>query len=342
MKNKFFSSLLAVIISVTAFSQRNSNNSPSLVGTSVNMYKVEPLESRLSSLKIADFKENKGLYDSRSSRQKIIPGKGSTGDDILANSEKPMSQKLQVKSIDFTFNAGSFGLTGGPTDPVGAVGPNHYIIITNIGFRIYNKLGNPATNWLDYTAIFDGNNLCCDPTVSYDHDANRFVMTVLNDPDGPDHGVHIAVSGGPNPLGGWNVYEYDQNTDYQKLSVWADGYYLTANKNGAEKVYAFDKEAMIQGASSAGIQGFNLPGLAAGPFYSPQALNVINDDLSSGPASIVYFADDAWPGVSYDHLKIWYIDVDWDNPNNSSISNPQALETTPFISVFDQGSFFKS
>ena len=53
MKNKFFSSLLAVLISVTAFSQRDSNNSPTLIGTSVNMYNVEPLESRLSSLKIA-------------------------------------------------------------------------------------------------------------------------------------------------------------------------------------------------------------------------------------------------------------------------------------------------
>ena len=334
MKNKFLINLFAVLISLTVFSQRDSNNSPSLVSSSVNMYKVEPLEPRLSNLKIADFKQNKGLYDSRSSRHKVIPGKGSDGDDILAASEKPMSQKYQVKSIDFTFNSGSFNQSGGPTDPAGAVGPNHYVIISNAGFRIYNKLGNPATNWLDYSAIFDGNNLCCDPTVSYDHDANRFVMTVL-----ADDGVHIAVSGGPNPLGGWNVYEYDQNTDYQKLSVWGDGYYFTANKFGGSKVYAVDKEAMIQGASSADIQGFDLPGLAIGGFYSPQALNAINDDLSNGPASIVYYADDAWSGVSYDHLKIWYIDVDWNNPSNSSISNPQVLETTPFISVFDQGSF---
>jgi len=298
------------------------------------MYKVEPLQPRLSELKIADLKINKGLYDSRSSRQKIVPGKGSTGDDILAAAEKPMSQKLKVKSIDFTFNSGSFNQSGGPTDPAGAVGPNHYVIISNVGFRIFNKAGNPATNWLDYSVIFDGDNLCCDPTVSYDHDANRFVMTVL-----AYDGVHIAVSGGPNPIGGWNVYEYDQNTDYQKLSVWGDGYYFTANKFNGSKVYAVDKEAMIQGAASADIQGFDLPGLAIGGFYSPQALNAINDDLSSGPASIVYYADDAWPGVSYDHLKIWNINVDWDDPNNSFITNAQILETTPFISVFDNGSF---
>jgi hypothetical protein len=84
MKNKTYINLLAFLISVSVFSQRESNNSPSLVGTSVNMYEAEPLQPRLSSLKIADFKTNKGLYDSRSSKQKIIPGKGSKGDDILA------------------------------------------------------------------------------------------------------------------------------------------------------------------------------------------------------------------------------------------------------------------
>mgnify|MGYP005636643577 CR=1 FL=1 len=94
MKNKFFLSLFAVLISVSALSQRDSNNSPTLIGTSVNMYKVQPLESRLSSLKIAEFKENKGLYDSRSSRQKITPGKGSPGDDILMEVE--VLQILQV------------------------------------------------------------------------------------------------------------------------------------------------------------------------------------------------------------------------------------------------------
>ena len=129
MKNNYIILLLSVLISLSTFSQRDSNNSPSLVSSSVNMYKAEPLQLRLSELKTADFKTNKGLYDSRSSRQKIIPGKGSTGNDILAYAEKPMSQKLQVKSIDFTFNSSIFNGGGGPTDPAGAVGPNHYVII---------------------------------------------------------------------------------------------------------------------------------------------------------------------------------------------------------------------
>ena len=66
MKNKFIICLLSALITLTTFSQRDSNNSPSLVSSSVNMYKVEPLQPRLSELKIADFNTNKGLYDSRS------------------------------------------------------------------------------------------------------------------------------------------------------------------------------------------------------------------------------------------------------------------------------------
>ena len=127
-----------------------------------------------------------------------------------------MSQKLQVKSIDFTFNSSSFNQSGGPTDPAAAVGPNHYVIISNVGFRICNKLGNPSTNWLDYSAILM-EIILCDPTVSYDHDANRFVMTVLYD------GVHIAVSGGPNPLGGWSVYDMTKIQTIKK-TVSQNGY----------------------------------------------------------------------------------------------------------------------
>jgi len=54
---------------------------------------------------------------------------------------------------------------------------------------------------------------------------------------------------------------------------------------------------------------------------------------------MVYMQDDAWNQVSTDHLKIWTINIDWDNANNSSISSPYSLETSSFTSVFDGGSF---
>ena len=53
----------------------------------------------------------------------------------------------------------------------------------------------------------------------------------------------------------------------------------------------------------------------------------------------MYLQDDVWSGVSTDHLKIWTIDVDWETPDNSTISDAQELETTPFDGLFDGGSF---
>jgi len=55
---------------------------------------------------------------------------------------------------------------------------------------------------------------------------------------------------------------------------------------------------------------------------------------------IVYMQDDAWAGVSNDHIKIWEIDVDWATPANSTISSvPLEIALTPFTGVFDGGSF---
>jgi subtilisin-like proprotein convertase family protein len=49
--------------------------------------------------------------------------------------------------------------------------------------------------------------------------------------------------------------------------------------------------------------------------------------------------DDAWSGVDTDHVKLWNVAIDWDNPNDSEVSAAVELTTTPFVSVFDGGSF---
>ena len=87
---------------------------------------------------------------------------------------------------------------------------------------------------------------------------------------------------------------------------------------------------MIAGDQTAQFVAFNLPGINGSGFRSPQAFNVTNDNLpANGSAPIVFLADDAWAGVSYDHLKIWEVDVDWNNTSSSTItSSPQEIATT--------------
>ena len=136
-------------------------------------------------------------------------------------------------------------------------------------------------------------------------------------------------------------------TDYQKVSVWSDGYYMTANNihhNNGEPltpdIFVVDREKMLTGDPTAAIVGLPLAEMTTDGFHSPQALNISNSDYpGAGDAPIVFFQDDAYSGVDTDHLLIWNVNVNWTLPLLSTISEAQVIETTPFTSVFDGGSF---
>ena len=106
-------------------------------------------------------------------------------------------------------------------------------------------------------------------------------------------------------------------------------------------LHILERDAMLAGDQTAQYVDFSLPNLPGSGFRSPQAFNITDDNLPAvGSAPIVFMADDGWAGVSSDHLKVWTADVDWDTPSNSTISaSPQEISTTPFIAVFDDGSW---
>lgn len=115
---------------------------------------------------------------------------------------------------------------------------------------------------------------------------------------------------------------------------------MTDNTSATNKVWALERSQMLLGNPAAKIVGFNLPSLTTSGFYSPQALNVSSASMpAAGNAPIVYLQDNAWSGITQDHIKMWLINVNWTTTSLSTISNPQQFVTTPFISVFDNGSF---
>lgn len=269
---------------------------------------------------------------------KTIPGKGyPKGDDALAELQKKV-MRIQGREPSLVFDANISNYT--PSDPTGAVGPNHFIGAWNTGFRIYDKSGNPLTAPALLSTLFPGNN-SGDPIVFYDAQADRFIITEF---DHSPNGFNMAVCQGPDPVNdGWYIYTTGFGTgsfpDYTKFSVWSDGYYVTANINATEKVFAVERDSMLIGAAAQFV-GFPLTGITTSGFYSPQFFNVTDDQLPPpGNATVVYLQDDAWSGVSTDHVKMWTVNVDWDDISNSSISSPTEIVTTPFISVFDGGSF---
>jgi hypothetical protein len=330
MKTKF--TLLIVLLAFIFQGHAQDKTKATYFGTVESMVHVPSIASR-TNLPPATVKEQE-MQDGRASKNLIVPGKDrQTKDDYFVRNPNRLEQKFSGRAPTLVFDAAQS--SSQPTDPSIGVGPNHVVVVFNTGFRIFDKSGNPLTGQISPNPTIFPNGGCCDLTISYDNAADRFVMTFLGS------GAQIAVSDGPDPVNdGWYVYNIPQINDYQKLSVWSDGYYMTDNTGNTNKVYAMERDKMLNGDSSAQVIGFPLPGIVTSGFYSPQALNVSNNNLpAAGGMPIIYLQDDAWSGVSQDHIKLWTVDVDWATPGNSTISAPNEIMTTPFISVFDGGSF---
>ena len=329
----------------TSQESKKQSQKPFQIGLPSKIEKVPSIASRIHSLIRPDLTSDKEMPDGRSRRSSkidVVIGKGSKGDDLLAKHPNKLKGAIHNRTPELVFETGQSGSS--PTDPAGAVGPNHYISVINTAFQIFDKSGNSLTGGLvsPNPTIFPSRG-CCDLTASYDNDADRWVLTFLGG------GAQVAVSDGPDPVNdGWTVYTYSIVNDYQKLSIWRDGYYMTDNNSGSpNKIHVFERSAMIDAASAGTtpqIVSFNLPGLITSGFHSLQVLNISSGTWpTSGGATVVYMQDDAWSGVSEDHIKLWTINMDWENTGNSTVLAPQVLGAaegvTSYTSVFDGGSW---
>ncbi|HET8753233.1 MAG TPA: GEVED domain-containing protein [Salinimicrobium sp.] len=277
----------------------------------------------------------------------VVPGKGypKTMDAARQQEYGKLPSKKPQLVFDATITEAS------PSDPTGAVGPNHYVNAWNSAFSIYDKEGNlllPPSSLSSLGGVFEGEDLG-DPIVLYDSFADRFLITQMSE---SPISFLVAVSRSSDPVNdGWYTYRFETGEalpDYPKISVWSDGYYITTNKesrtaSSSEVVYVLERDKMLLGQEARSI-GFPLPGITNNGFYSPAGFSAVGEELPpEGNMPVLYFQDDAWKGVNEDHLKIWLINVDWENIQNSTISESQELTgadgVTPFISTFDGGSF---
>ena len=173
------------------------------------------------------------------------------------------------------FNINGQGFSGAiPPDPTGAVGSDYYIqmINTNTGaaFVIYNKVtaaivaGPTALRTLGSGSCTSG---LGDPIVAYDEMADRWVLSELSS-GGNLVCVYVSrVSGNP-VTGGWYAYQIAAPglPDYQKLGVWSDAYYVSANES-TPAAYAMDRASMLGGLPTT-VQRFTAPRLSGFGFQS--------------------------------------------------------------------------
>lgn len=345
----FFSFLFFCIV---GFSQDRKTATATLVTSSDDMKEVKSL---IGKKLIPEVVRQGEVNPKRSDANKIVPGKGlPKGQDPLLQQQKNANNTRINRTPSLVFEPNSSSTS--PSDPTGAIGPNHYISAKNSAFAIHDRNGNVLVPSTSLANIWPGETTG-DPIVFYDSFADRFVITQFDGVGGtrnPDNGFLIAISMGPDPVNdGWFTYRFRTgNTfpDYPKFSIWSDGYYITANKDQgqqmtSEVVYVIDREQMLAGVDTAQMIGFPLPGARVGGFYSPASFNAIGSTLPpKGNAKIIYFQDDAWEGVNEDALKLWTINIDWINPQQSTITEAEELTVgngsiTSFDSTFDGGSF---
>ena len=175
-------------------------------------------------------------------------------------------------------NTAVFGGTVAPPDTNGAVGPNHYVQMTNLLTGIYDKATGallPPGRFPLSPLFAKLGGVCAttndgDPVVQYDKLADRWVLSQFGftATNAPPYHQCIAVSKTSDPAGAYYAYDFVQPgnefPDYPKLGTWPDAYYMTTNQffmgggfdgGGA---FALDRAKMLVGDPTATEIYFNL------------------------------------------------------------------------------------
>ena len=239
--------------------------------------------------------------------------------------------------------------TGWPPDPNGDVGPTHYVQTVNTSLAVFSK-GGRRLKAVTLNSFFDGTGSACDdhnkgdPIVLYDGIADRWLVADMawTHDTGPYYEC-LALSASGDPLGTWYQWGLPVSNarwnDYPKLSVWSDGYYMTANMfkyhdSGVlnVRVWALDRASMLSGGPLREVyfdlidyDGKNyfvslLPSNLHGPLPPPGApayLASIKANDASGP------------------LRVWQLRARWDRPELSTLSGPTSLPVERFGTALD-------
>ena len=275
-----------------------------------------------------------------------VPGPPPTISPTIANFEGVSNQD----------NFNLFGFRVNPPDPVGDVGPNHYVEMVNLAYAVYSKTGTLLAGPIDTGALWAGFPItdCTDPSgdpvVVYDQIADRWLLSQFTTA-GPTYYECIAISVTGDPTGAYYRYPFSTGLnfpDYPKLGVWRDSYVLTTREFGPTVeygigVYALERGRMLNG-KKAQAAAFFLDG------NDPKILPLVGDGLlppdldgrripdQTDPAPLVGTQDDnAFYGATSDALNIWDLKVKWSTSPTASLTFAAQLAVDPFNSIFPCG-----
>lgn len=253
--------LLALLLQSGTFAGAQENAASGVVETPVTtsvMLKAEPPESRtpediqgaeaglrmeaaIPSREVIRFRPTMNELDYKAAKAaaaRQAPSQAVSPDSVSAG---PLAPPV-LKTINF--DGTNFNETGGffPPDTHGAVGPGHFVEITNSHLDIYTKavpntrvngggLGVSLASFFNYTAqtLFD-------PRCIYDPTWKRWIMTAEAFPESPTVQFHfIAISKTSSPLGAFWLYKINMTRtngefwDFPQVGMDQDSIIITGN-----------------------------------------------------------------------------------------------------------------
>ncbi len=234
----------------------------------------------------------------------------------------------------------------GVPDTNGDASKDHYIQIVNATWlQIFAKDGTAVTEPIAGNTIWSQINKqsFSDPVVLYDEAAERWLLTDLANIDE----VLFGVSETSDPLGSWFLYSFNTQdwADYPKYGIWNESYIITTNGvfGNSYPVHAINRQQLLAGNQNVDVQLISLPRIQGGfPVATPMDWNSPTPPPSN-TAYVVRLNDDSWGnGNTEDVLEVWGLDIDWENPNNTSAnltSLPVSAYNSDGCSVVQGGGF---
>lgn len=240
--------------------------------------------------------------------------------------------------------------TANPPDPVGDVGPNHYVRMANASFQIFSKTGTSLFGPANINTLFSGfggdcqNENAGDPIVLYDQLADRWLLTQFSDSNGPGFFNCVALSVSGDPLGSYFRWAFPTSTfpDYPKYGVWPNAYLISTREVNANQIgaYAIDRAQMLAGNPTPTVVSFVndlAPGVAQflGDGLLPADVDGSALPPPGSPAYYLAAMDDGGPyGATEDALAIWKFTIDFATPANSSFVLSSVLSIAPYDTIF--------
>lgn len=260
-------------------------------------------------------------------------------DPVIQDSSQPLPE-LGI-SIGLNFDGPDGEQSGNviPPDTNGAVGDKQFFLITNFAFQIFDKTtGKAETQPALIHTIWNGFGGQCgtedggDPVVLYDKMANRWMVEQLE--YFSSYQICMAVSQTDDATGKYNLYSFtfaNGLTDYPKLGIWPDAYYLAFNffGPGDGEPCAMDRTTMLAGKSNPTLICFNPNSSDMG--FLPSDVDGSTAPPSGAPNHYIEL------GNSNTTLKEYDFHVDFAHPKKSTFKGPHTITVPAYTTLCGGG-----